>query len=98
MEISLHLTCPCRQGFSYSNKQTFTSHRKSARHINWENGQDKREVMSRSKEFENENSRLKMKVLELERDNMALRENISQLKQTEIDRLNKKKRGFFSRS
>jgi hypothetical protein len=53
--------------------------------------------MSRSKEFENENSRLKMKVIDLERDNMSLRETISQLKQAEIDRLNKKKRGFFSR-
>ena len=97
MEIYLQLACPCRQGFSYSNKQTFTSHRKSARHINWENGQDKREVMSRSKEFENENSRLKMKVIELERDNLTLRETVSQLKQAEIARQEKKKRGFFGR-
>jgi hypothetical protein len=65
--------------------------------MNWENGQDKREVMSRSKEFENENSRLKMKVLELERDNLSLRETVSQLKQSELARLAKKKRSFFGR-
>ena len=71
MEVSLQLSCPCRPSFVYKNNVSLAQHKKSKIHKAWELAQENKTDKLRSKEFENENERLKRTLAhkeELERE------------------------------
>lgn len=86
------MSCPCRPGFLYASKDSLNQHRRSAKHKLWESSEDIRDVRARSKDFENENHRLKIKTTSLE---MRISELVSEINQLK-EKLQKKK-GLFGR-
>ena len=63
MELTASLTCPCRPGFVYKTASTLASHvRTSKAHQNWVTSNERKDAMTRSKEFENEIERLRRKL------------------------------------
>lgn len=62
MEICVQLSCPCRPGFMYKNKESLHQHKRTKLHKMWEASQDHKQDRIRSKEFENEIERLKQRL------------------------------------
>ena len=76
MEISTLLSCPCRPNFTYKN---LAQHKKSKMHLAWEAAKENRHTKVRSKEFENENERLKRRLAHKEEVEAELLNRIRQL-------------------
>jgi hypothetical protein len=62
MEVSVQLRCPCHPGFSYKSKESLNQHKRTKLHKMWEVQQENKHDKVRSKEFENENERLKRRL------------------------------------
>ncbi len=60
---TVSLTCPCRPGFVYKNASTLAIHKKTSKtHQNWVNINERKDALSRSKDFENEIERLRCRL------------------------------------
>jgi hypothetical protein len=79
MEVVTHLTCKCRPGFFYKNQVSLHQHKRTKLHRTWEALQENRHDKVRSKEFENENERLKRRLAHKEEVEAELVNRIHQL-------------------
>lgn len=81
MDVSINFVCPCRPDFVYKNGSTFSNHKHSKTHLAWQTERDIKNDRLRSKEFENENERLKNRLLHKEEIEKELLNRIRTLEQ-----------------
>lgn len=62
MDLVVQLTCHCRPGFVYKNRESLCQHKRSKQHKAWEALKDQKQDKVRSKEFENEIERFKRRM------------------------------------
>ncbi len=61
-QVSVTRTCPCRPDFTWKTNTTYTRHFSNETHKKWVTANERKDAMSRSKEFENEIERLRHKL------------------------------------
>jgi predicted RNase H-like nuclease (RuvC/YqgF family) len=79
MELSVQLSCPCKPGFVYKNSLSLAHHKKTKVHKVWEQSVEHKHDKARSKEFENEISRLGVRITQMEEVERELLQRIRQL-------------------
>jgi hypothetical protein len=82
MEVCVQLSCPCRPTFHYKTPASLAAHKKTKNHKAWEATQENKQDKIRSKDFENENERLKRR---LEHKEEVERELLARIRQLEYE-------------